>query len=56
MQNQFIEGIKISNCKIINTYCESADNSILRIMGKETTAEQIDAALEVVYRMKYASY
>ena len=47
-----IELLKKSNCKLINTGIESADNSILKSMGKGTTIEQIEAALDVAYRMK----
>lgn len=44
--------LKKANCKMINTGIESADNSILKSMGKGTTIEQIEAALEVAYNLK----
>lgn len=47
-----IELLKKSNCKLINTGIESADNSILKSMGKGTTIDQIESALDVAYKMK----
>jgi len=46
---EVLEKIKNSGCKTMSFGLESADNTVLKSMGKHTTIEQIDKTLKQVY-------
>ena len=48
LDKEIVESLKRSGCRFMNFGLESADNSVLRQMNKNTTVEQNIAALELV--------
>lgn len=50
MDNELMNMVRESGCRMMSFGLESADNNVLKSMGKNITIEQIDTTLKAVYK------